>query len=419
MKKCVLLIALVSLLALGGQAMGAIGTIDNVPAATLLLPYFEVDLASTEGVTTLFSINNASATAVLAHVTIWSEWSVPIIDFDVYLTGYDVATINLRDIIVNGVIPRTASVGQDPGDTISNQGPLSQDINFASCTGVLPYGPISASFRAHIQQALSGQPMTLSGGLCAATPGNISIARGYITVDTVNACNQLFPNSAGYFIDGGAGVATNQNVLWGDYFIVDSANNFAQGMTLVHVEAAAGLTCLVAGTTPATFYCRYALGADDREALGSKFAVRYLQGGVFDGGTSLLSYRDPSPNAQFGSLRSCASPPTILRQANLSIFDEEENLITITTGPSGEPIPQQNPFPYEANRTVLGDDLTTGSFSFGWLFVNLNGANTGADADKNQAYLAAVLDAEGRFSVGYDAIQLNNLTVSDLGPAQP
>ena len=53
---------------LAAPAFAVIGTVDDVPAATLLLPYFEVDLDDPAGVTTLMSINNASATAVLAHV---------------------------------------------------------------------------------------------------------------------------------------------------------------------------------------------------------------------------------------------------------------------------------------------------------------------------------------------------------------
>jgi hypothetical protein len=111
MKKICLCLALASLVGLGGQAFAVINTIDDVPAATLLLPYFEVDIVDPNGVNTLFSINNASATAVLAHVTVWSDQSVPVLDFDVYLTGYDVQMINLRDIFVNGNLPRTASVG--------------------------------------------------------------------------------------------------------------------------------------------------------------------------------------------------------------------------------------------------------------------------------------------------------------------
>ncbi|HXO22611.1 MAG TPA: hypothetical protein VOA87_22035, partial [Thermoanaerobaculia bacterium] len=65
-------VVLACLLGLAGPAGAVICTIDDVPAATLLLPYFEVDLANGNGITTLFSVNNASATAILAHVVVWS-----------------------------------------------------------------------------------------------------------------------------------------------------------------------------------------------------------------------------------------------------------------------------------------------------------------------------------------------------------
>src|SRR5215218_1608476 len=102
MKKLCLCLALMGLLGLGGQAFAVICTIDDVPAATLLLPYFEVDLSNANGVNTLFSVNNASASAVLAHVVVYSDLSVPVLDFNIYLTGYDVQTVSLRDILVGG-----------------------------------------------------------------------------------------------------------------------------------------------------------------------------------------------------------------------------------------------------------------------------------------------------------------------------
>src|ERR1700712_1362783 len=95
-----LLFALLLLLPLARPAAALICTVDQVPAATLLLPYFEVDLDNLWGAKTLFSINNASATAVLAHVVVWSDLSVPVLDFNVYLTGSEVQAINLRDILV-------------------------------------------------------------------------------------------------------------------------------------------------------------------------------------------------------------------------------------------------------------------------------------------------------------------------------
>src|SRR6202140_3406852 len=167
MKKTALCLALLGLLALGGQAVAVICTIDAVPAATLLLPYFEVDLNNPNGLTTLFSVNNASATAVLAHVVVYSDLSVPVLDFNIYLTGYDVQTINLRDILVNGLIPQTASAGQDPSDKISPKGAKSQDINFASCTGQLPPPPLPASFIQHLALSLTGKASPLFGGLCS------------------------------------------------------------------------------------------------------------------------------------------------------------------------------------------------------------------------------------------------------------
>ncbi|HEV7672396.1 MAG TPA: hypothetical protein VGS22_28080, partial [Thermoanaerobaculia bacterium] len=109
MKRAAVLCMLLGLAALlvPSGARGVICTIDDVPAATLLLPYFEVDLSNPNGINTLFSINNASATAVLAHVVLWSDLSVPTFDFNVYLTGYDVQSISIRDIF-NGTVPRTA-----------------------------------------------------------------------------------------------------------------------------------------------------------------------------------------------------------------------------------------------------------------------------------------------------------------------
>src|SRR2546423_15516091 len=109
MKKTVLCLALLGLLALGGQAFAVICTVDDVPGATLLLPFFEVDLANPNGVTTLFSINNTSATAILAHAVVWSDLSFPVLDFNVYLIGYDVLSINLPDIFFRGNLPLTAS----------------------------------------------------------------------------------------------------------------------------------------------------------------------------------------------------------------------------------------------------------------------------------------------------------------------
>ena len=416
-----------------GPGHAVIGTLDQVPGATLLLPYFEVDLDNPNGITTLMSINNASATAVLAHVVIWSDLSVPTLIFNVYLTGYDVQTINLRDIFVNGVLPRTASAGQDPGDQISPRGVFSQDINFASCFGQFPLptfqqildqhnGDPLYDYKTHLQNSHTGQSSLILGGRCAGRNLGNRIARGYITVDTVNNCTLRFPGDPGYFASGGGGDATNQNVLWGDYFFVDSAQNFAQGNPLVQIEAS--------GTDPQTsvpgeytFYGRYVAwtAADNREPLATNFAARFLNGGPFDGGTDLIVWRDSKVNqgAFTCPALSGARPPWFrLGQEAVVIFDEEENPYIVPPIPIGPPPPDEGivPFPAEAQRThVDGPDLPV-PFSFGWLYLNLNqsnavaGANPPEDPTAAQAFVEVLHNAEGRFSVGHNAIQLDSAT---------
>jgi hypothetical protein len=214
-------------------------TVGDQPAATLLLPYFEVDLKNPGGANTFFTVNNASATATLVHVTLWSEMHVPVYVFDVYLTGYDVQPISVRDIL-NGVLPRTASVGQDPGNLITPKGPLSQDINFASCSGGgLPIPPPTAATVAHIRAALTGIASPVNGQ-CATRPNNTpTIARGYITMDVTNACSSLFPGETGYFVTGGNGIAGNQNTIWGDYVQANHLSGLdgGDGSPLVHIIA--------------------------------------------------------------------------------------------------------------------------------------------------------------------------------------
>jgi hypothetical protein len=399
---------------LAAPAFAVIGTVDDVPAATLLLPYFEVDLDDPNGVTTLMSINNASATAVIAHVVLWTDLSVHVLDFNVYLTGYDVQSINLRDILVDGNLPVTASDGQDPTDSISPQGPASQDINFASCNGILPYDnpSLDATYIDHVQSTLTGQASDIFfGGLCSGVDHGDRIARGYVTVDTVNNCSTNFPQDVGYFINGGAGTATNQNVLWGDYFYVNPAQNFAQGETLVHIEADA----VNLGATEYTFYYRYSLGGDNREGLGNIFAVRYLNGGVFNGGTDLLTWRDSKRSINPFSCALVAPSPYPLGQNQVVVFDEEENFETpegcqISPCPPGDTI---IPFPWEAQRTEVGSSALPATPDFGWIFLNLNSAVAGSQVPFEplmQNWVSVVMDAEGRFSVGFDAMQLSNVT---------
>src|ERR1039457_5908512 len=111
MKKFSVLIALV-LLVVAGTGYAVTCAYDNVPAATLLVPYWKVSLNApagpggvpgfpipTGGTDTLVSIVNVSTPGVIAHVTVWNKYSKAVLDFYVPLTGKDVASFSMRDVM--------------------------------------------------------------------------------------------------------------------------------------------------------------------------------------------------------------------------------------------------------------------------------------------------------------------------------
>jgi hypothetical protein len=452
MKKFATVLVVLGLLALGGQSFAEMCAIDPVPAATLLLPYFEVDTAADPGVgrTTLFSVNNASAAPTIAHVTIWSNWSVPIIDFDIYLTGFDVQTVNMYDIIVSHVLPRTADPAGDGADTISPHAgafadnPMWDDVTFGglstgACPLPYPAGAIGATAADRLD-GLTGDP--LNSGACVGDPIEAGLAVGYVTIDDVNACNLLFPNAPGYFVNGGVGTASNDNQLWGDFFIVDPANNFAQAENLVHIEADDFFT---AESTPTnyTFYGRFTLGAclgcDNREPLGTTWAPRYINGGVFDG-TDFLVWRDSTSSNANDNGVSCASGPDWfagvgLNEVEVIAFNEAEDAVRLCQlGPGGvisppEPGSDDACFPYETQRVPVGGpgpgraaDLVP-PFNFGWMYLNLNvgldafasDVDFGSDTQLAQSWVGQIHSAAGRYSGGYTAVELTS-ACDDLNP---
>jgi hypothetical protein len=413
-----LCLVVVALLGLVTPASGATCIIEETPAATLLLPYFEVDLGNAGGLTTLFSINNAAAAAALAHVVIWSDLSVPVLNFNVYLTGYDVQTINLRDILINGALPRTASDGQDPADNISPQGAFSQDIDFASCNGVLPPPNVPVDFIQHLQRSLTGQRSPILDNRCAGRNLGDNVARGYVTVDTVNNCTLRFPGDAGYFTTLAPGDVTDQNVLWGDYFYVDPGAAFAQGETLVHIQADSTNPQLsTAGRY--TFYGRYVgwSAADHRQPLSTGFAARFLNGSLFSGGTSLAVWRDPKVSQTAFNCPAIAGSRPLwfpLGQEEILSFDEAEQAADFFGFPGSPPVFIPEPFPAAAQRIRIGGPGFTEPFDFGWLYLNLNtnviaaGTNPPVDPGAAQAWVTVLMDAAGRFSVGFDAIRFDS-----------
>ncbi len=428
----------VALLACAGVATAQPGplpiqpcSIEATPAATLLLPYFEVDIDDSSGVDTLFSVNNAMYYSVLTHVIVWTDASVEALDFNVYLTGYDVQTIGLGLIIRDGILPRTNRT-----DSVSPRGPYSAPhpsaATYPGCAGILPYtNPVlDEEFLAHLQSILTGGPSAIYGGRCGGADYGDNIARGYVTVDVVNDCTLLTPCDIGYFTiqssDDFPIIGAYDNAIWGDWYMIDYANNFAQGDTLVHIESV--LRNMVengpdggiafSGPVDWTFWGRCATifdgdreVVDFREPLPSTFATRFYQNAAFTGGTDFLVWRDSLFNHAFGDEDgfSCTFGPSWfpLNERQVVFFDEQENPEEICTI---SPCPEQDIlFPLEAQRISVSDlEISAES---GWAYMNLNQLwfTPGPVVFAGQAWVTAVHSADGRFSAGLPAIQLDSV----------
>jgi hypothetical protein len=457
------LVFLIAAVLVGGSAAFAqftfttnsLATVSNTAGGTLLLPYFEVDLSNPTGMDTIFTINNMGVnafvgvndqstgpTAVLAHVVIWSDLGVPVFNFNVYLTGLDVERVDMRTVL-NGTLPQTASAGQDPQDKISPHGTFSQDINFASCTtgaytppinsyAKLPPAALTAAQIDNLQKSLTGKASANMGGQCAGLDHSDNIARGYVTIDTVNNCTERFPGDIGYFGAGGTGDATDQTQLTGEVFYVDQLHAIARGDNLVpiHADSADALTTTSGNYT---FYGRYDGfdASDNRQPLATDFGARFVNGNFTGaalptptspawgmppsspptGSTQFVVWRDPKVAQQYFT---CGSLPTWypLGQEGIMAFDEQEHPEDLS-GATGLAAATQV-------VTVGGGTLPV-SFTSGWVYLDLNTHTVKSgqgDDDAAQAWVQ-VIEQNGSqiFNLMRSAQQMDSATRASHIPA--
>jgi hypothetical protein len=432
------LLAIGSLIA-ATPATADLCTIEATPAATLLLPYFEVDITDTNGVDTFFSINNASDESVMTHVILWTDLSVEALDFNVYLTGYDVQTIGLGLIIRDGILPVTGDANQ-----YSNRGAFSElhpgeqdEVDgYPGCAAIdFPYAEpeLSAEFlEQHLQPILTGGPSAIYSGRCGGLDHGDEIARGYVTIDATKDCTLLRPCDPGYFLgDPNEVVGDWRDVLWGDWYLVHLEaylDPSAGGFDDDYLELVTGPSDFVLNT----FYGRCAVGlfglagpipppatgaayfADHRETLPTSFAVRFYQATELGTRTDLLVWRDGLYNRALGEESGFAcdeGPSWFLNERQIVVFDDSENPDRPAPCPVS-PCPEPDEFrffPLEAQRVPIEQiEPTPGC---GWLFLNLNQQRALEEADyvvATQAWIEVIQEADGRFSVGYPAIQLDN-----------
>lgn len=386
------------------------------PAATLLLPYFEVDLdaANGTGETTLFTITNTSNVEQIAHVTLWTDYSFPVIDFNIYLTGYDVQSINLYDIIQRGVIAPTAGTGTAVSP---KRGPFSDPnpaLNLTACDR-LP-GALDPAYVERMQDAFLRGEVEDLGILegCDEVGNAHENAVGYATIDTADLCSTSLPTDPGYFTS----EIRFDNVLIGDYQQVNSAANFAQGNPMVHIRAIPeggepGSAAVV--NFDRTFYSRFLTGSpaarviDRRQPLPSVFAARWIQGGANAFNTSYKIWREgDTANGN----RTCGTwDDNVTGVAEIVRFDEAENAVgDVPVSRVSPPITTEFTLP-ETSLTSVADTsiypvLPNGAIA-GWMYLNLDNSTTD-DPLASQNWVVVSMRAEGRYSVDFDAAWLQN-----------
>src|SRR5260370_20254910 len=108
--------------------------LSTTPAATLLLPYFEVAIHDVvnDATNTIFSIINTARTPQIARVTVWTDQGYPVVWFNVFLTGYDVQSVSLYDVLARGAIPQTSSATV-PGPKATSNSANARLQNLGTC----------------------------------------------------------------------------------------------------------------------------------------------------------------------------------------------------------------------------------------------------------------------------------------------
>ncbi|HEY9420033.1 MAG TPA: hypothetical protein VIW92_01335, partial [Thermoanaerobaculia bacterium] len=210
------------------------------PSSEVLLPYFEVDL-KTNGKTTLLAVGNALAQPVEAQIEIRTNWGIPVSTLTVKWEAHELKSFNLRDWIAQGKMPSRA---------------------------------LRATEKDQIKATLTGLRAP-KDNLLYSSPVAPDLAVGSVIVRTTGARPQA---------------------LWGDYLLVDPAQNVSMGDTLVNIDRSS--------SCPGTGLCL-------------RHALRFLAGLGVDAETELVIWTETS-----GKPSKAPYPDELKLRANAGIYDE-------------------------------------------------------------------------------------------------
>jgi hypothetical protein len=457
-------LAIAALFAIATSASAITCTIDQRPAATLLVPYFEATFnpdgtplgSGAGGRDTLVTICNASSAPMIAHVNVFNERTELVLDFNIALTGFDCQSMSMAGVLA-GFLPATpitsshvASVndacqrnpnalvytaGASPGSgrylrirPVDTATPL--DNNLATTLYPQPAWPAGSQFAFGVLDSLDETDDSVA---CGGVDGTIvNPMRGYLVIDHANYCNLSNPSDPNYYLRDAIGMENN---LFGEVIFTSGNGIPTMGGSTVNIEADPSLAGdATSDPRVRTFYARY-VGADtlcspgncalfdtnpwnqgigdQREPLGLKYAARWFD---TTGVTSNFNVWRASAGALTDLLGPASDPCTDVEPVvTLVFFDEDENTVTSGVCPSPCVQPTFN-FPLETQRRNISG-FQHPAFAAGWVsmsFANTNASGTlGGTLD--QAWVEYDFQGPGAFlSASTPATQLDPSTCTPL-----
>ena len=388
MKKTLLTcLAIVAVFAIASSASAVTCTIDQRPAATLLVPYFQVsydadgNLVSTGpgARDTIVTIGNASAAPMIAHVNVYNRFSQLVLDFNVALTGFDIQAMRVSDVI-GGILPNTPldQDGEPEGDVCQRAlDPTDPFVYPAGFIRVWPDDPATTIDNTLATTQYDQVFFSVADQLREDCNGDLDfLAIGYMVIDHANYCNLSDPTDPNYYYKNALG---NENNLFGEIVFTSGEGLPTYALSTVNIEAdtVIGQIALNDPLPVRTFYARYwelapypadncpncpgAFGTDlantpwnipgggqfagigdGREPLGLKWAARW-----FDIGLTITStFRAWRSSILGGDDPDC---DFLEPQMASTFFDEDEQ--TTTTGTCPSPCQQEQfNFPLETQQ---------------------------------------------------------------------
>lgn len=294
MKKTLLTcMAVLALFAIAGSASAITCTIDQRPAATLLIPRFAVSLNDNATVLrdtpasfdTLITIGNASSAPMIAHVSVFNQRSTLVLDFNVALTGFDIQSWRMSDVL-SGLLPSTPiNTFHEGPDTSSDPSPddacqrntlsavypapggylrvkpatnalsATPDDNVLATTAYpIPAFGATSGFAIQVVDSLDA---TIDALNCPDAVDGVTAgaAIGYVTIDHANYCNLSNPSDENYYIFNAMG---NENNLYGDIIFISGEGVGTYGASAIAIESDPSLAGDSANLLRTrTFYARY------------------------------------------------------------------------------------------------------------------------------------------------------------------